>query len=693
MDGTKRRARRSEAACAVILGLCAFGGTVSLTVLPAIAQQTETGQKTAPNTKTNTDKAAAKKKKTKSAKTKAAAQQKTTKSTASDAAKSNGAKAPAVKATGTAGTLRVVPMGDPAKVTPTVQTPTTRAAEQPTTLPPGVKKVPGADGEPQLVGEDGKPLATQPASTPPANALPGGAAIPGAAADPGAAGGAGRRRNRNGGQDATRAAQTGESADVTPGGGIRFPTGTIMMDFRGSDIANVLKLFAMATNWQVIPDPNLNGPVTIISPRSLSIEQAFQVLQSTLEVRGFTGQINQRGPTTILKIVPLDRAVQGAYLFGGDKTVAPRESGNQVITQVLPIENVDARTLAAEILPLISKGASIVGSTGTNALIVTDTASNVERIRELVQLLDKAASNNEIRKYTLKQADATEVANSLNNLFRQVFTRGRGGGQGGPGGAGGGGVPGQPQPGGIPGQPGQQGGGQPDRAAIVAVADVRTNSVFVVASKDNLVRVEQLIKELDDPNATALQTRIIKMRFADAFDVADTINGVLSNQLPARTGGNQQGASFQQRLFGGGGGFGGFGGFGGGGGQQGGGQASSDPFARLIPNGRTNSIIVTATPERMERVLLLVEQLDVEVPIETTTFVIPLKNAQASDLATTLSQAFGTQQNGGGFGGFGGFGNNFGNNNNRNNFGNNNNRAIITTGEPVRPVPSDALPR
>lgn len=425
------------------------------------------------------------------------------------------------------------------------------------------------------------------------------------------------------------------------------------MDFRGADINNVLKFFAMATNWEIVPDPGLSGPVTIISPKQLTVDQAFQVLQAVLEVRGFSGQLEMRGNTQVLRILPLDRAVQStrnltAPGLGNGKPLNPNDLMNQVVTEVFPIENVDAATLARDLNPLINKGASIVGSAGSNALIVTDTAANVARIGELVSVLDRAASNNEMQRFPLTHADATDVANAINNLFGRIFPRGRPG------------QPGQPQPGQppmpqMPGQPGMPPGaaaGAEARSAVVAVADTRTNSVIVVASKDNMERVQKLISDLDDPNATALDVYIRKLRYADAADVADTINSILSGTVPGRV---QTTPTFGQRVFGG---FGPFGMFGAGNQPQGQTVQSTDPFAKVVANVRTNSLIIMATKERMQRIDELIKELDVDVPVESTTFVIPLKNAQASDMAYTLSQAFGTGTTGGG--GFGPFGGIFG---------------------------------
>jgi general secretion pathway protein D len=443
------------------------------------------------------------------------------------------------------------------------------------------------------------------------------------------------------------------------------PGGTVSMDFRGADINNVLKFFSQAAGWQIVPHPTLTGNVTIISPKQLSIDQAFEVLQASLQIRGFTGQFSKVGDTTILKIVPLPDALAGgsSIIRTDGRPMTSEEMKNQVITQVIPIENVDAKTLATELMPLVSKGASIVGSGGTNALIVTDIAANVQRVSSLVDMLDKAASNSEMKMFALQHADATDVSNVINGLFRQVFNRGRGGGgpQGGQPGAQPGFQPGQPVQIGPNGQPMQGGGagGGTDRAAVVAVPDTRTNAIFVVASKENMKRVGDLIAQLDDPDATALKTKFRKIQFADAAIIADVVNGVLSGSNPTRAGGS--GANFQQRLFGGG--FGGFGGgFGGGQNQQAGTVQSTDPFAKVVAEQRTNSVIITATEEKMAKIDDLIDQLDVNVPTETTTFVIPLNNAHAEDVAYILGQAFGTgtQGNQGFGGGFNIFGGGFG---------------------------------
>lgn len=415
------------------------------------------------------------------------------------------------------------------------------------------------------------------------------------------------------------AAVLGSVPGTVAGGGAAFT-----FDFHGSDIDNVLKFYAQVSNLTVAKDPGLTGPVTIICPKPITLDDAFKVLQSVLSVRGFTAL--QSG--AVLSIVPLDKGVTSTTLVNPDTSdrtkIDPR---NQVMTQVIPLDNVDAEAIAKELTPLITKGASLVGSPGTNALILTDTASNVERFIKLVDALDKSSNTAEIRVFPLRRSEAPDIVDTINGLFKQITTRGRGAGA----------QPGQPPP--QPLQPGQQAPLGNGRAAVVAVADQRTNSVIAVASQDNLRKIAELIARLDDDDSSVMETEIRKILYADADRVASLVNSVLSNLHRAGgAAGGQGGSPFQQRVFGG------FGGFDQG--NSGGGSVSStDPFGKVVSDPRTNTVIITATSDRMAKIKELIDEIDKDVPVETTTFVIPLKNAQADDVAYALSQAFSTGQN------------------------------------------------
>jgi general secretion pathway protein D len=437
----------------------------------------------------------------------------------------------------------------------------------------------------------------------------------------------------------------GRSANSGPGGT------KVSFTYNGSAIGDVLKFYSRISNKTIIADPNLSGNVTIINPEPVTVDEAFMILQQVLSARGFSAI--EKG--NVILVVPLATAVTSTGIFNpgvnasGPTAVDPRD---QVMTQVIPLDNVEAETLSRELQPLINKGASLVASTGTNSLVLTDTASNVQRFIALSQALDKASANTELRTYPLRRADAAGIADIINNLFKQISSRGRSAAPGGP-------QPGQPF---NPGMQGGQPGGQTGQPAVLAVPDARTNSVLVVASPDNQQKVaDEIINRLDGDDSNTLDTKIRKINFANAVDVANMVNQVLNNLYGAGSSASGGGGStFQQRAFGGG--FGGFfGGFGGGGNQNQQTVTSNDPLGKVVAEPRTNSVVITASVDRMKRIDSLIDTLDQEVPVETQTFVFPLKNAQAEDVAYALGQAFQTSSSGAGTGNtffnFGGNGN------------------------------------
>jgi general secretion pathway protein D len=412
------------------------------------------------------------------------------------------------------------------------------------------------------------------------------------------------------------------------GAGTRFS-----FDFRGSDILNVLRFYAQMANTDVVADPTLSGSVTIINPKQVTLDEAFAILQEVLAIRGFTALQKQN----VISVVSLAAASRNTVLINpglaenGLRTrVDPR---NQVMTQVIPLENVDASTLAKELQPLINTGASLIASTGTNVLILTDTASNVERFIDLTASLDKTSNQSVLKTYVLRNAEAGAVSDIINNLYKQSSPRGQGATA----------TPTPGQPGFNPGNPGgAQGAATAGPAAVVAVSDARTNAVLVVASPATQERIAtDIINRLDDDQNNNMDVTIRKINFADATQVANTISQVLSNLHGASGSSGGNNASFQQRAFG----FGGF--FGGGGGgnnNSGSGQnvTSTDPLAKVVADTRTNSVIITAAPDRAKKINDLIDQLDANVPYEPTTFVFSLKNAKADDVAYALSEAFGT---------------------------------------------------
>lgn len=234
----------------------------------------------------------------------------------------------------------------------------------------------------------------------------------------------------------------------------------------------------------------------------------------------------------------------------------------------------------------------------------------------------------ELRVYKIKHAAASEVARVVNEVFVPAgssggmspfggmnfggMTRGRGGNN---------------RFGGFnPMQFMTMGQGQDDNSAR-ASSDDFSNTVIVNAKKNTHSQVNDLIKEIDQPTQAPQTTKVFPLQYANAQDLVSVVQNVLTSNAPTGRGTRPQNNQ--------GGGFFGF--FGGNNNRQG--QSSVNAETR------TNSLIVTATEENVKIVEGLVTALDKDLPVSQTTFVVPLLNARADEVATLMQNAFGQRQN------------------------------------------------
>lgn len=252
--------------------------------------------------------------------------------------------------------------------------------------------------------------------------------------------------------------------------------------------------------------------------------------------------------------------------------------------------------------------------------------------------------NVELKVYRVQHASASEVARVINEVFQQQqqaqnpFAQFGGGGRGGRGGGG--------------FSFGSMNFGQQQGPNVRASADDFSNSVIVNAPRDKQRDVEDLIAEIDQITDAPLQTRIYTLEFASAPDLVSTVQTILTANAPQGRGNTGQSSNsgfgaFIRRVAGPG---------------QGEANVSADP--------RSNSLIVSATSEAHKILEELMVELDKEVEVENTTFVIPLSNARADTVADLLNNAFGGRTTSGRNNTFGGNTNrNTGTNTNRRNTG------------------------
>lgn len=190
----------------------------------------------------------------------------------------------------------------------------------------------------------------------------------------------------------------------------------ITLNFRKADIKTVVRFFARLENLIPIIGEGVQGKVTLITPKPLTLDEAFKVFTSVLEVKGFTLIKNKY----ILKVIPTREAPQKpiATYYGNDPEKVPLS--DQVITQIIPINYARASSVLNTIRPLISPSGNAIESQDTNCLIITDTANNIRRLLHIIKYLDipKEQTVSKITKvYSIKYMKAREMAEALSKVF------------------------------------------------------------------------------------------------------------------------------------------------------------------------------------------------------------------------------------------------------------------------------------
>jgi len=160
---------------------------------------------------------------------------------------------------------------------------------------------------------------------------------------------------------------------------------SITMSFVNADIRSVIETIGKATGKNFIIDPRVTGNMNIVSQTPVTKELAYEILLSTLRVHGFAA-IEERGA---IKIVPeADAKTSGSVMAPGAAT-----KGDRIVTQVFALQNESAAQLATVLRPLVAQNNFIGAYPGNNTLVITDYASNVDRIRKIITAIDVPGSS------------------------------------------------------------------------------------------------------------------------------------------------------------------------------------------------------------------------------------------------------------------------------------------------------------
>ena len=182
----------------------------------------------------------------------------------------------------------------------------------------------------------------------------------------------------------------------------------VTLNFVNADIEAVARTMATITGRNVVVDPRVKGQLNLVAERPVSPAAAFQQFLAALRLQGFT-VVESSG---LYKVVP----EADAKLQGGSVSVARGGSaansglaGGQIVTQIFKLNYESAGNLVPVLRPLISPNNTININPGTNALVITDYADNLQRLGKIIAAMD-VSNASDVEIIPLQNAIATELA-------------------------------------------------------------------------------------------------------------------------------------------------------------------------------------------------------------------------------------------------------------------------------------------
>ncbi len=192
-----------------------------------------------------------------------------------------------------------------------------------------------------------------------------------------------------------------------------------------------------------------------------------------------------------------------------------------------PMGGMDEQQTTSEARQAASRVVAVADE-NTNSLIVNAPADLMPTIEQIVSEVDTSIEDlTEVRVFTLKQADATELAEQIQELFpdESSSSQNQFSPRFGPGGG----------PGMMPGmgsssQQTTDSARKLQQTTVRCVADARTNSVLVLAAHETMVQIAQMIEQLDSDSAREKKVFVYHLEYADVDNVAEILRNIFENE-------------------------------------------------------------------------------------------------------------------------------------------------------------------
>jgi general secretion pathway protein D len=268
----------------------------------------------------------------------------------------------------------------------------------------------------------------------------------------------------------------------------------VVLNFNEVDIATMVKFISDLTGKNFILDERVKGKISVYSPSKLSIEEAYNVFVSVMELKGFA--VVQSG--RVAKIIPAASAKQSGIKLLPQGERAP--INENYIAQVIKLENITAQEAMAFLQPMVSKDGQLSVFGPGNLILVVDSSLNIRKLQGIIGIIDTEQTREGVEVIYLKNASADTTA----TVIRQWLTGSESKSSG---------------------QPNVSAGGS---GLGTVLADQRLNALLVFGGEKIKNAVREMTAKLDvAPPEASSKVNVYYLENTDATEMAKVLEGVV----------------------------------------------------------------------------------------------------------------------------------------------------------------------
>jgi general secretion pathway protein D len=265
--------------------------------------------------------------------------------------------------------------------------------------------------------------------------------------------------------------------------------------------------------------PANSKKVTVVAPQLITPEEAYRLFLAALDSVGLTVEPNGK----FLRIIETLRAKTTSIpVYGEDSDVPMTES---YVTRLVRVENADVNEIAQVLGRLKGEQGDIIVYAPQGTLVITDLASNINRMMQIMKEIDTAGTGEKIWIIGVKNTAAVDMAQKLGEIFQVAQLGGR--------------KPGAPAPG-TPAAGARQKPGDLTNEMMLSkiIPDERSNQLIMIANERAYARVLQLVRMLDVPiEGGDGRIHVYYCANANCDELAQTLGAVTGVSVSGAAGG------------------------------------------------------------------------------------------------------------------------------------------------------------